>query len=41
MKNGTYKAGEAMGKKFALNYAIFMAKWELEALNKCPKKPQY
>jgi hypothetical protein len=33
--------GTAMGKKFAPNYAnIFMAKWELEALNKCPKKPQ-
>lgn len=33
--------GTAMGKKFAPNYAnIFMAKWESEALNKCPKKPQ-
>ena len=29
-----------MGKKFAPNYAnIFMAKWEREALRKCPKKP--
>ena len=33
--------GTAMGKKFAPNYAnIFMAKWESEALSKCPKKPQ-
>ena len=33
--------GTAMGKKFAPNYAnIFMAKWESEALGKCPKKPQ-
>ena len=30
-----------MGKKFAPNYAnIFMAKWEKEALKKCPKEPQ-
>ena len=30
-----------MGKKFALNYAnIFMVKWESQALDKCPKKPQ-
>ena len=29
------------GKKFAPNYAnIFMAKWESEALDKYPKKPQ-
>ncbi len=33
--------GTAMGKKFAPNYAnIFMAQWEKEALEKCPKKPQ-
>ena len=33
--------GTAMGKKFAPNYAnIFMAKWESQALDKCPKKPQ-
>lgn len=33
--------GTAMGKKFAPNYAnIFMAKWEKEALDKCPKSPQ-
>ena len=33
--------GTAMGKKFAPNYAnIFMAQWESEALDKCPKKPQ-
>ena len=32
--------GTAMGKKFAPNYAnIFMAKWESEALIKCPQKP--
>ncbi len=32
--------GTAMGKKFAPHYAnIFMAKWEQEALAKCPKKP--
>ena len=28
-----------MGKKFAPNYAnIFIAKWEEDALAKCPKK---
>ena len=33
--------GTAMGKKFAPNYAnLFLAKWEKEALDKCPKKPQ-
>jgi hypothetical protein len=33
-------SGTAMGKKFAPNYAnIFMAKWEKEALEKCPKQP--
>jgi hypothetical protein len=32
--------GTAMGKKFAPHYAnIFMAKWEKDALAKCPKKP--
>lgn len=32
--------GTAMGKRFAPAYAnIFMAKWESEALNKCPRKP--
>lgn len=34
--------GTAMGKKFAPNYAnLFMAKWEQEALSKCPKQPQF
>ena len=34
------KSGTAMGKKFAPNYAnIFLAKWEQEALDKCPLKP--
>jgi len=33
-------SGTAMGKKFAPNYAnLFLAKWEKEALQKCPKKP--
>ena len=33
-------SGTAMGKKFAPNYAnLFLAKWEQEALEKCPKKP--
>ena len=33
-------SGTAMGKKFAPNYAnLFLAKWEHEALAKCPKKP--
>ena len=33
-------SGTAMGKKFAPNYAnLFLAKWEQEALAKCPKKP--
>lgn len=32
--------GTAMGKRFAPAYAnIFMAKWEAEALEKCPRKP--
>lgn len=32
--------GTAMGKKFAPNYAnLFLAKWEEDALSKCPKKP--
>ena len=32
--------GTAMGKRFAPNYAnIFLAKWESEALKKCPKQP--
>ena len=32
--------GTAMGQKYAPNYAnIFMAEWERQALNKCPKKP--
>lgn len=32
--------GTAMGKRFAPAYAnIFMAKWEEEALEKCPRKP--
>ena len=34
--------GTAMGKQFAPNYAnLFMAKWEQEALSKCPKQPQF
>ena len=34
--------GTAMGKKFAPNYAnLFIAKWEQEALSKCPKQPQF
>ena len=33
-------SGTAMGKKFAPNYAnLAMAKWEKEALSKCPVKP--
>ena len=33
-------SGTAMGKKFAPNYAnLFLAKWEHEALAKCPQKP--
>lgn len=32
--------GTAMGKRFAPAYAnIFMARWEAEALEKCPRKP--
>ena len=32
--------GTAMGQKYAPNYAnIFMAEWERQALDKCPKKP--
>lgn len=34
--------GTAMGKKFAPAYAnIFMAEWEVSALNTCPLKPLY